>query len=162
MLSIGKLMILRVTTVASNDWFRYPIWRGISRLLGTKGHPRSGCISQDTHMHGLYYRNWDRSIYWNEKKYIKPGRTMKFWKLLYSFCASKNDCCGCRWTFSGMFKKIFQETLLIPVHAVERGNHKTIRNEVFHRYSNNLQKIKWAEKGSLHQWLQGVFFALYS
>ena len=26
--------------------------------------------------------------------------------------------------FSGIFKKTFQETLLIPLHAVTRGNHK--------------------------------------
>ena len=28
--------------------------------------------------------------------------------------------------FSGMFKKPFQDTILIPVHIVARGNHKTI------------------------------------
>ena len=27
---------------------------------------------------------------------------------------------------------------------------------------NNVQKINSADKGSLHQWLQGVFFALYN
>ena len=30
--------------------------------------------------------------------------------------------------FSRMFKKTFQEILLITVHAVTRGNHKKIRN----------------------------------
>ena len=35
--------------------------------------------------------------------------------------------------FAGMFKKQFQETLLIPVHVVARGNHKAIRNEGFIR-----------------------------
>ena len=33
--------------------------------------------------------------------------------------------------FSGMFNNTFQDTLLIPVHAVARVNHKAIRNEVF-------------------------------
>ena len=36
--------------------------------------------------------------------------------------------------FVGMFNMTFQENLLIPVHEVERGNHKEIRNEGFHRY----------------------------
>ena len=43
--------------------------------------------------------------------------------------------------FSGMFKMTFQETLIIPVHAAERGNHKEIINERFHRYLNKVQKI---------------------
>ena len=30
--------------------------------------------------------------------------------------------------FAGMFKKTFQDTLLIPVHAVARRNQKSIRN----------------------------------
>ena len=34
--------------------------------------------------------------------------------------------------FSGMPKKTFQEALLIPVHAVTKGNHKAIINEGFH------------------------------
>ena len=64
--------------------------------------------------------------------------------------------------FPGMFKKTFQETLLIPVHEVERGKYKAIINEGFHRYLNKVQKIKSADKVRLHQWLQGVFFALYA
>ena len=63
--------------------------------------------------------------------------------------------------FSVMFKKTFQETVLIPVHAVSTGNHKSIRNEGFHRYLNKLQKINSVDKVSLHQWLQGVLFAIY-
>ena len=43
--------------------------------------------------------------------------------------------------FSGMFNKNFQEILLIPVHTVARGNHKSIINEGFHRYLNKAQKI---------------------
>ena len=64
--------------------------------------------------------------------------------------------------FSGMFKKTFQENLLIPVHAVTRVNHKAIINEGFHRYLNKVQKINSSDKGSLHQWVQGIFFALYA
>ena len=43
--------------------------------------------------------------------------------------------------FSIMFKKTFQETLLIPVHAVSRINHRSIINEIFHRYLNKVQNI---------------------
>ena len=43
--------------------------------------------------------------------------------------------------FSGNLKNISQETLLIPVHEVTRGNHKEIRNEGFHRYLDKVQKI---------------------
>ena len=63
--------------------------------------------------------------------------------------------------FAGMFKKTFQETLIIPVHAVARGNRKEIGNEGFYRYLDKVQKINSPEKGSLHQWLKGVLFALY-
>ena len=37
-------------------------------------------------------------------------------------------------SFSGVFKKTSQETLIILVHAVSVDNHKKIRNEVFHHY----------------------------
>ena len=60
-----------------------------------------------------------------------------------------------------MFKKIFQENLLIPVHAVARGNHKEIIDEGLHRYLNKVQKLNSAEKDSLHQWLRGVFFSFF-
>ena len=63
--------------------------------------------------------------------------------------------------FDGMFKKNFQETLLIPVNAVARNNRKAIINEEFHRYLNKVNKINSADKVRLHQWLQGVLFALY-
>ena len=36
----------------------------------------------------------------------------------------QKDCCGCRWDFSGISKKTFQENLLIQVHTVARGNHR--------------------------------------
>ena len=64
--------------------------------------------------------------------------------------------------FSGMLKEKLQGTLQIPVHTIARGNHKAIKNWVFHRYLNKVQKIKSADKGSLHQWLQGIFSALYA
>ena len=41
-----------------------------------------------------------------------------------------------------------------------RRNHEAIRNEWFHEYLNKVQKINSEYKGSLHQWLQGVFFEL--
>ena len=91
-------------------------------------HTRSGCILQDPHMNGFYDRIWAKSIHWAEENYIIPGRTMGFWGIICSIWASKNDCCGYRWTFSGMFRKTFQETLLIPVRAVSRVNHKAIIN----------------------------------
>ena len=40
--------------------------------------------------------------------------------------------------FDGNFKKTFQDTLIIPVHEVARGKHKSIRNEGFHWYLNKL------------------------
>ena len=64
--------------------------------------------------------------------------------------------------FSGMLKKNLQENLLIQVHAVATGNHKAIINEGLHGYLNKVQEINSAEKGSIHQWLQGVLFALYA
>ena len=63
--------------------------------------------------------------------------------------------------FVGIFKKRFQETLLIPVNAFERGNHNSIENEGFHFYLDKFQKINSADKISLQNILQGVFFALY-
>ena len=63
--------------------------------------------------------------------------------------------------FAGMSEKTFQETLIIPVHAVARVNHKVIINEGFHRYLNKFQKINSTDKGSLHQFLPGLLFALY-
>ena len=64
--------------------------------------------------------------------------------------------------FSGMFKKTFQKTLTIPVHAATRVNHKAIINEGFYSYLKKVQKINSTDKESLHQWLQGVLFALYA
>ena len=40
--------------------------------------------------------------------------------------------------FSGIFKKTFQEILIIPVHAVARANQKAIRNKGLYRYLNKL------------------------
>ena len=43
-----------------------------------------------------------------------------------------------------MFKKTFQETLLIPVHEVARVSLKAIINEGFYRYLNKVHKINSA------------------
>ena len=61
-----------------------------------------------------------------------------------------------------MLKKSFQETLIIMVHEVARCNHKAIRDEGLRRFFNKAQKINSKDKVGLHQWLQGVFFALYT
>ena len=53
-------------------------------------------------------------------------------------------------------------TLMIPVQAFTRGNHKKIRNEWFNIYLNKVKKINSSDKGSLDRWLQGSFFALYA
>ena len=63
--------------------------------------------------------------------------------------------------FMEFSRRLFKRTLLIPVHAFEKDNHKAIRDEGFHCYLENVQNIKLADKGSIHQYLQGVFFALY-
>ena len=41
-------------------------------------------------------------------------------------------------------------------------NHKAICNEWFHYYLNKVECINTADKGSYHQWWQGVMFALYA
>ena len=64
--------------------------------------------------------------------------------------------------FSGIYGMTFQENLLIPVHTVTRGKHKTIINELIHRYLTNLHEINSEDKEILHQWLQGVLFVLYA
>ena len=53
--------------------------------------------------------------------------------------------------FAGMSKKTFQETLLVLIHAVSSGNHKTVINEGFHWYFNKFQKINSADKCRLNQ-----------
>ena len=40
-----------------------------------------------------------------------------------------------------MFKKTFQEILLISVHSVARVKHNEIINEGFYQYLNKVQKI---------------------
>ena len=64
-------------------------------------------------------------------------------------------------TFSGMTKITIQKTLRILVHKVSKGNHKGVINEGFHSYFNKAQKINSAEKVSIKQWLQGVFFTVF-
>ena len=60
--------------------------------------------------------------------------------------------------FSGMFKKTFQDTMIIPVHSVERSNHKETWNKLFYVYLNKVQKKKSSNKWILHQFLQGFFY----
>ena len=116
-----------------------------------------GCISQDPHIPGLYNIIWDRISHCTGVNYIRQGCTMCIWKISCSIWASKNDCRGCRWTFSGMFKNTLQDTLLIPVHAVSRVQYKAIINEWFYKFLNKVHKIKSADKGRPHQCFKGVF-----
>ena len=48
--------------------------------------------------------------------------------------------------FSGILRKTFQETLLIPVHVFARGNQKAIINEGFYMYLNKVHNINSEEK----------------
>ena len=43
---------------------------------------------------------------------------------------------------------------------LQRSTKKPNINKGFHRYFNRAQQINSANKGSLHQWLQGIFFAM--
>ena len=52
---------------------------------------------------------------------------------------------------SGVFKKTFSETLLIPVHATAMGNHKANIYGGVHHYLNNIQKINSVENVRTHQ-----------
>ena len=63
--------------------------------------------------------------------------------------------------FEAMFKNAFQETLLIPMHAVARVKHKAIINLGFHFYFNKFQKINSVDNVILNKWLQGVFFTVF-
>ena len=59
--------------------------------------------------------------------------------------------------FTETFKNTFKETLLILVQTVARGNQKGKDKKRFIQYLKKVQKINSLEKGSLHQWFQGVF-----
>ena len=100
----------------------------------------------------------------NRMKEIKSYQAARwyFWKFFVLFGLPKIIVVGVYRLFSGMFKKNYHETFLIPVHAVARRNQKSIRNEWLHRYLKMLQKINSEYKGSLRQWLQGVLFVLYA
>ena len=113
-------------------------------------------------MPGLYDIIGDRISYWAEGNYIRTGRTMGFLNFFVSFGIPKIIVVDADRLFSGMFNKTFQHTLLIPVHDVARVNDKAIINRGFLKYFNKLQKINSSYKVSLHQWFQGVFFALYA
>ena len=84
---------------SSYDLVGWHIWRGISRLLGTRVHPRLGWISQYYNMPLLYDSNWTWSSQCTEWNYIIPGPVMGFWKLLSSLWYLKNCCRRCRWIF---------------------------------------------------------------
>ena len=102
---------------------------------------------------------WDIIIHWTEVNYIRQGHTMVFCKLLCSVWASKLVVVDADKLFSGIFKNIPQKTLMIPIHAFARGNHKEIINEGFHCYLNQVYKINKSDKGIRQQWLQGVLFS---
>ena len=53
--------------------------------------------------------------------------------------------------FDGILNKTFQGNSIILVHEVERGKHKAIINESFHRYLKKVQNINSTDKGKLHQ-----------
>ena len=59
--------------------------------------------------------------------------------------------------FSVILKKSFQDTLLMLVHAVERGNQKKIGYEGFYWYLNKVQKTNSVDKYSLQQFLKELF-----
>ena len=63
--------------------------------------------------------------------------------------------------FSRMFRNTLEKILLIPLHAVARGNHKSIIKEGFHGYFNRVHKINSSNNGIFHKWLQGLLFSLY-
>ena len=64
--------------------------------------------------------------------------------------------------FPRVFRNTFQEILIKPVHALARGNHKSIKNQWFHNYFNNFYIIKSAYKVIIHHILRGLLFILYA
>ena len=63
--------------------------------------------------------------------------------------------------FKGFFLQLF-EFLGILVKAVLKGNHRAVRNEIFHKYLNKVQVLHAADKASVAQWRLGTSFATYS
>ena len=91
-------------------------------------HPRSGFILQDSNTPGLYDGISAISSHCTEGNYIRPGRTMVFWKLICSIWASKNDCCECRWIFCLNFQRELPRNFTNPVicscNRQPQGNYK--------------------------------------
>eukprot|EP00957_Ditylum_brightwellii_P208021 15355524-Ditylum_brightwellii.AAC.1 len=63
--------------------------------------------------------------------------------------------------FAGMFKALFGP-LGVSVLAVDKENHKVVRNERFHKYLNKVQRIGAADRASMHQWRLATKFAAYA
>jgi len=63
--------------------------------------------------------------------------------------------------FTGNFREMCH-TLLVPIDAVSKENHKAVRNECFHWYLNKVQCINTAAKEFMHQWKQGTLFTVYA
>ena len=110
----------------------------------------------------MYDRIWDSRRYWNEKITSDQAARWAFGTFFVPFDIPKIIVVDADGLFAVAFKNTFQVTLLIPVHAVSIVNHKAIRNEGFRRYLDKVHNINSADKGSLHQRLKGVFFALYA
>ena len=84
----------------------------------------------------------------SELKEITPEQVVRwdFGNLFVPFGLPKMIVVDADEMFYGIFRKTFRGTLLIPVHAVTRGNHKVIINEGFHRYLNKPQNINSSDK----------------
>ena len=130
--------------------------------MGNRGHLILGWISQDSNMLLSYDRIWDSISQWTKVHCIRSGCRIGFWNLFDPFGLPKMICVDADELFSIIFNDTYQETLMILVHAVTRGNNKSIINKGFCHYLNKFQKINSADKVSLHQWMQGAFFALYA
>lgn len=50
--------------------------------------------------------------------------------------------------FAGLFKMLFG-SLGIPVEAVSQENHRALRNEIFYKYLNKVQRLHTVDKASL-------------
>ena len=153
-------MLSWVTSTASQNWLLYSISCDIPVLMVTRGYPIAGWILQDYVMIGLYGSVWILNIQYTEVNHIRKVIKVVLRKLLCYIWTSTNNCYGFKWNFSGMLKNNFQDTLLILVHSVTRGDNKEIINKYFHHYLNKVQKINSAGNGSFQQWFQGVLFEL--
>ena len=108
--------------------------------MGTRLNPILGCIKKYSDMFLLYDLVWVIGSQYTGVNHIIICRNMGLFKLLCSIWNIKNDLCGCRSNFSGMFKNSFQETLHFLVHAFSGINHKAFRNKGFIENLNKIQK----------------------